>query len=78
MNGKSKGKRSRRRKMLARLMDLPPERRTEVVKNTCANLRAKETRKWSWEFSGNPHSSGGAAGFHKRKGVKFTRGVPTN
>jgi hypothetical protein len=54
------------------------EWRTEVVKNTCANLRAKETRKWSWEFSGNPHSSGGAAGFHKRKGVKFTRGVPTN
>lgn len=41
MNGKSKGKRSRRRKMLARLMALPPERRGEDVKTQCGNLRHK-------------------------------------
>lgn len=76
MNGKSKGKRSRRRKMLSRLMALPPERRSEDVKNQCGNLRHKMERKWDWETQGNPHSSTGSPGGQKRKGKSRELRVP--
>ena len=56
MNGRSKGKRSRRVKMLARLMELPPERRDENVKQQCIDIRNKLERRWNWIFKGNPRS----------------------